>query len=215
MNEGEYEIADSMFTSSELTKYGTIRLRLRKTRLKFTSFNVAGKDVKLAEWTYYDTVTLSQAARRDLVVIATRDWYEFEAHDWPDAREGDGWVPMSGWRREELRQAQAVAEASVVLRAASVGAGEPEPTPAPTVAGDVASMNGVLASAGTKPVNGEVATHLLKHLERAPKHAVAVVDGLVALGWAGLRLREPHKFKHLEEHNKNGAQRKTCRFRHS
>jgi hypothetical protein len=229
-----------MFTSSELTEYGTVRIRLRNTRWKFSSFNVAGKTVKLGEWTYYDSVTLSQSARRELVQIATREWFEVEAHEWPDARdEADGWVPLSAWRREEQRQTtltprvhQFVQDVTtkVSFRAPDVFIVAPrsndppqhseeasthrtsaEPA-TPTVVGDTEAMNQVLAASGIRPVNGEVATHLLRHLKRPPKHSVAVVDALVALGWKTLRLNEPDKFGHLKQHDKNGAVRTACRF---
>lgn len=87
-----------------------------------------------------------------------------------------------------------------------------ESVAAPSIDSDVASMNAALAASARKPVNREVAVHLLQHLKRGPRHCVAVVDGLVGLGWSALRLREPDKFAHLEQHVKNGPSRRPCRF---
>jgi hypothetical protein len=172
---------DSMFTSSELTEYGTVRLRLRKTRMKFTSFEVAGKTVRLGEWTYFDTTVLSQSERREFVVIATRDWYEFEAHIDPDAWEGAGWVPLSAWRREELRIGAAGA---AIGELAGGSIGEAQPAEAPTVAGDhraavVAEMRHLIADMDKEPSAGDFAWRLKRNGLLIPD----IIEALRELGF--------------------------------
>lgn len=201
---------DTMLTVDELETYGALRIRLRKPRLQLTSFPFARQTVRLAEWTYYYPGALPDNELADLVRMATRDWYELDGHLNVDYEGSDEWVPLSLWRRTELRTTRDLPERETKPRVDTQLA-------VPMVESDVVELNRSMAEHSASLGLGETIYHLAHDLRRPPTHTLAVVQALADLGWQKMRPTRPLRSESdLTKPFNNGKLRREqdrpCRF---